>query len=75
MLVNMVRITQQIARRYADHTAVINVERQRRFSYARMHDITNRLSNALKHRFSLEQGDFYALDAEKPGGGFVDRCT
>jgi len=60
MLVNMGRIIQQIALRFADHSAVINVERERRFSYARMHEITNRLSNVLKHRFGLKQGDFYA---------------
>ncbi len=60
MLVNMGRVLQQNALRFADHTAVSNVERERRFSYARMHDITNRLSNVLKHRFSLRQGDFYA---------------
>ena len=60
MLVNMGRIIQQNALRFADHPAVINVERKRRFSYTRMHDITNRLSNVLKHRFSLKQGDFYA---------------
>jgi len=56
----MGRVFQQNALRFADHPAVINVERKRRFSYTRMHDITNRLSNVLKHRFSLKQGDFYA---------------
>ena len=60
MLVNMGRVFQQFAQRYADLPAVINVERERRFTYARMHEITNRLSNVLKHRFSLKQGDFYA---------------
>jgi acyl-CoA synthetase (AMP-forming)/AMP-acid ligase II len=60
MLVNMGRIFQQNALRFAEKPAVINVERERRFSYARMHEITNRLSNVLKHRFGLKQGDFYA---------------
>ena len=60
MLVNMGRVFQQTALRFADNPAVINVERERRFSYARMHEITNRLSNVLKHRFGLKQGDFYA---------------
>jgi fatty-acyl-CoA synthase len=60
MYVNMGRIFQQNALRFAEKPAVINVERERRFSYARMHEITNRLSNVLKHRFGLKQGDFYA---------------
>jgi len=60
MLVNMGRVFKQTALRYADHMAVINIERERRFTYARMHELTNRLSNVLKHRFGLKQGDFYA---------------
>jgi acyl-CoA synthetase (AMP-forming)/AMP-acid ligase II len=60
MLVNMGRITQQIAQRYSDHTAVINVERNRRLTYARMHELTNRVGHLLKHRFNLGRGDFYA---------------
>jgi len=60
MLVNMGRILQQNALKFADMPAVINVERDRQFSYARMHELTNRLSNVLKNRFRLKQGDFYA---------------
>jgi len=60
MFVNMGRIFQQTALQYAGLPAVINVERDRQFSYARMHELSNRLSNALKHRFGLRQGDFYA---------------
>ena len=59
-MINMGRILQQSALRFADYPAVINVERGRRFTYARMHELTNRLSNALKHRFGLCRGDFYA---------------
>ena len=40
MYVNMGRIFQQTALRFADHPAVINVERERRFTYARMHELT-----------------------------------
>jgi acyl-CoA synthetase (AMP-forming)/AMP-acid ligase II len=60
MLVNMGRIFRQNVLRFADRPAVINIERDRHFTYARMHDLTNRLSNVLKHRFGLKQGDFYA---------------
>jgi fatty-acyl-CoA synthase len=60
MIVNMGRIFQQTALRFADHPAVINVERDRRFTYTRMHELTNRMSHALKHRFGLGQKDVYA---------------
>lgn len=56
----MGRIFQQTALRYAGNPAVINVERGRRFTYARMHELSNRLSHVLKQRFGLGQGDFYA---------------
>ena len=60
MFVNMGRVFRQTALLFAENPAVINVERGRRFTYARMHELTNRLSHALKHRFGLRQGDFYA---------------
>jgi fatty-acyl-CoA synthase len=60
MLINMGRVFRQTALQYAARPAVINVERDRRFTYARMHELTNRLSNALKRRFGLGRGDFYA---------------
>ena len=60
MFVNMGRIFQQTALRFAGNPAVINVERGRHFTYARMHGLTNRLSQVLKQRFGLRQGDFYA---------------
>ena len=60
MLVNMGRIFQQNALRFAENPAVINVERKRRFTYARMHELTNRVCNLLKNRFGLGRGDFYA---------------
>ena len=60
MYVNMGRIFQQTALQFAAGSAVMNVERDRCFTYAQMHALTNRLSNALKHGFGLGQGDFYA---------------
>ena len=60
MLVNMGRVFKQTALRFAEYPAVINVERDRRYSYRQMHELSNRVSNALKDRFGLHQGDFYA---------------
>jgi fatty-acyl-CoA synthase len=60
MFVNMGRVFRQTALQHADLPAVVNVERDRRFTYDRMHALTNRLSNALTQRFGLGRGDFYA---------------
>jgi fatty-acyl-CoA synthase len=64
MLVNMGRIFRQTTLRFASLPAVINIERGRNFSYAQMHDLSNRLSNALTGRFKLAGGDFYATILE-----------
>jgi acyl-CoA synthetase (AMP-forming)/AMP-acid ligase II len=56
----MGRIFKQTALQFADKTAVINVERNRCFTYARMHVLSNRVCNFLKHRFGLGRGDFCA---------------
>jgi len=60
MFVNMGRVFRQTALQYADLPAVVNVERDRRFTYDRMHVLTNRLSNALTQRFGLGRKDRYA---------------
>ena len=60
MYVNMGRIFQQTAVQFAARPAVLNIERNRSFTYAQMHTLSNRLSNVLKHNFGLGQGDFYA---------------
>ena len=60
MLVNMGRVFRQTALQYAELPAVINVERDRSYTYTRMHELSNRLSNALRWRFGLGDGDFYA---------------
>jgi fatty-acyl-CoA synthase len=64
MLVNMGRVFRQNTLRFADLPAVINVERERSFSYAQMHQLSNRLSNALESKFGLSGGDFYATILE-----------
>lgn len=60
MFVNMGRVFRQTALRFAEYPAVINVERSRSYSYRQMHELSNRVSNVLKDRFGLRQGDFYA---------------
>jgi len=70
MLMNVSRVFRQIANQYSDRPALINIERNRRFTYARTHEITNRVCNALAHRFLLKDGDFYATVLENDNMGF-----
>jgi acyl-CoA synthetase (AMP-forming)/AMP-acid ligase II len=59
MLANLGRIIGQNARQYWERPAVVNLERNRRFSYGRMHLLTNRVSHVLTGKFGLGQGDVY----------------
>ena len=69
MLVNMGRVLGQLALKYGDSPALINLERDRRFSFRQMHALSNRLSNCLTGRFGLKAGDIYAtiLDNDNMG--------
>ncbi len=64
MLVNMGRLIGDIARCYAERPALINIERDRRFTYRQMHLLSNRVSNLLTGFFGLKAGDVYAIILE-----------
>jgi acyl-CoA synthetase (AMP-forming)/AMP-acid ligase II len=59
MLANLGRIIAQVARQYGERVALVNIERERSFSYGQMHLLSNRMSRVLTGRFALEQGDVY----------------
>lgn len=60
MPANMGRVLRQIALKYSERPALINLERGRSFTYQQMHDLSNRVGNLLGDRFGLGNGDFYA---------------
>jgi acyl-CoA synthetase (AMP-forming)/AMP-acid ligase II len=60
----------QTAKRYAGRTALINVERNRRFSYGEMNRLSNRMSHVLTGRFGLGTGRLYATLLENDHVGF-----
>jgi acyl-CoA synthetase (AMP-forming)/AMP-acid ligase II len=47
--------------RYRHCTALINIERARRFTYMEMHQLSNKVSHFLMNRFGLGQGESYAI--------------
>jgi acyl-CoA synthetase (AMP-forming)/AMP-acid ligase II len=59
MLVNMGRLIGQTALSFSGRPALVNLERNRRFSYGQMHRLSNRMSNLLTGRFGMGSGDFY----------------
>lgn len=59
-IMNMGRIFKQVELRFSKETALINVERNRRFTYWEVHELTNKVCNMLRDKFGLGEGDKYA---------------
>ncbi len=59
MQVNYGQLFLQIARRFGDKEAVVNLERNRRYSFRQFHKVTNRVARMIGERLGLGPGDVY----------------
>ncbi|MBM7063015.1 AMP-binding protein [Pseudomonas sp. UL073] len=59
MKMNFARTFAQLAVRHGDREALVNLERQRRYSFAELHRLTNRIVNMMRERLQLRRGDRY----------------
>ena len=50
-------VSQNLARTYGDAECMVNVERNRRYSFAQYHRLTNRIINMMRERLELRRGD------------------
>ncbi len=57
MRTNFARQTAQLARRYGDREALVNIERGRRYTCRDLHLLTNRIVNMMRERLALRRGD------------------
>jgi fatty-acyl-CoA synthase len=64
MKMNFSRVMALMAMRFGDRPALVNVERNRRYSYRELHMVTNRIANMLRDRLKLTRGDKYLLILE-----------
>ncbi len=71
MIVNMGRLLRESARRFADNIALVNVERDRRFTYRKLHELTNQICNMMRDRFNLRQGDIYGILLENDNASLI----
>jgi fatty-acyl-CoA synthase len=58
---NFARVAGALARQYADREALVNVERNRRYTYGQLHPLTNRIANMMQCKLDLQRGDRYVL--------------
>lgn len=60
MKVNFGRLMLQQANAFGDKTAVVNIERDRSFTFREIHLLTNKICNMMKNQFGLMAGDVFA---------------
>ncbi len=52
-------ISENLARTYGDTECIVNVERNRRYSFREYHLLTNRIANMMRERLDLGAGDMW----------------
>jgi len=52
-------ISENLAKTYGDADCIVNVERDRRYSFREYHRLTNRVANMMRTRLALRRGDVY----------------
>ena len=70
MLMNMSRILGQTALGHSNRIALVNIERDRRFTYRQLHELTNRICHLIRRRFGLGEGDIFATLLENDNLSF-----
>jgi len=61
---NFSRVMGLLARNFGDREALVNVERNRRYTYRQLHTCTNRIANMLRDTLQLRSGDKLMLILE-----------
>ena len=64
MKMNFSRVMRLMALRFGEREAIVNVERNRRFSHAQYHELTNRIANAMRNTLKVGHGDKFMLILE-----------
>lgn len=59
MRMNFANLTAQIAMQHRDREALVNTERNRRFTHGELHRFTNQVANMIRDRLNLRRGDVW----------------
>jgi len=59
MQINFSVVSENLAKTYGDADCIVNVERDRRYSFREYHRLTNRVVNMMRARLALRRGDVY----------------
>ena len=64
MKMNFSCVMRLLALRYGDREAIVNVERNRRYTYAQYHLLTNRIADVLRTTLKIRSGDNFMMVLE-----------
>jgi fatty-acyl-CoA synthase len=73
--VNIGRLMLQVAKRHPDKEAVVNIERNRRFSFMQLHLLSNKICNMMRDRFGMKRGDVYLVVLENDNASLLHTWT
>jgi fatty-acyl-CoA synthase len=59
MNINFSIVSENLARTYGDAECIVNVERNRRYTFREYHLLTNRITNMMRERLDLRRGDIW----------------
>ena len=59
MKINFSIVSENLAKTYGDTECVVNIERNRRYSFVEFHRLTNRIVNMMRERLELRRGDVW----------------
>ncbi|SEA41712.1 Acyl-CoA synthetase (AMP-forming)/AMP-acid ligase II [Paraburkholderia sartisoli] len=57
MKMDFARVMGQVATQFANEEALVNIERNRRYTFRELHRLTNRIANMMRTRLNLRRGD------------------
>lgn len=75
MKMNFARILGYTALRYADNEALVNVERERRYTFGELHRVTNQIANMMRERLNLRRGDTWMCLVENDNMSLLHAWT
>src|SRR5580698_10632417 len=61
MRINFSRVFRSLVDRFGDRPALVNIERNRQFTYRQLHSLTNQIANMMSERLELGADDRYFL--------------
>jgi acyl-CoA synthetase (AMP-forming)/AMP-acid ligase II len=71
MKINFGTTLLQVARQFADKEVLVNVDRDRRFTFMELHRLTNRICTMLMNRYNMRRGNVYAGLLENDNVGLL----